>query len=533
MSTPSSVPDRARVVRWPAIALLAALLAVMVVVDTNADPVDQQAVSLDRSGVTTAGDADSLSSTWYCAAGTIVEGGSSDHLLLIANPSSRPAEVDLTVYPVLAPTPIEINLDDPGAIAEGISLTPPEAASLGSVVGSVVVAPRSVGQFRVAELPGVGGEHAAVLIESDVGDLFVEHVLSGPSGSGQAPCSSSSATAWYFAAGTTRKGAREVLSVFNPFPSDAIVDLTFATEAGVRAPQIYDGLVVPSGTVLPIDITGVVTLFESVSASLTLRTGRVVVDRVLLLDGSEGLLGQSVSVGSPQTSPVWVFPVSGTDDSVSAISIFNPSTDEEARVDVEISLDSPDFNGTVEPVGIGIRPGRTEIVVLNGNAELMAAGAADASGRILDGVGYWAAVRSINGVDVVAERVTLPAGGPAVSASASPGAALASLRHSLVTVDGRGELVLVNPAADRIAALSIRVMSDGAVFAVDAVEIPQRSRLVLDLALLGVPANSIVIVDASEPVFAERRLRIGDSGSITTSTILSEGQVSLPDLPLQ
>ncbi|MFV2039428.1 MAG: DUF5719 family protein, partial [Acidimicrobiales bacterium] len=373
MSTSWPGTTRARVVRWPAAALLAALVAVMLVVDSGSDGGEVSGLEIERAVVPTAGSAESLSSTWYCAAGTIVEGGPADHELIIGNPSSRVAVVDLTVFSVLAPTPIEVNLETDAEIGAELALTPPEAVDLGSVTDTLTVDPRSVMRIRVGDLEGVGGEHAAVLVESNVGDMLVEHIVTGDVGTGAAPCASSSASSWYFPAGSTRKGAREILSIFNPFPGDAVVDMTFVTEAGSRSPQIYDGLVVPSGTVLPVDITGVVTLFDLVSADIQVRTGRVITERLLLFDGSEGPGGLSVTVGTPLASTVWVMPSSAPSGSVDAIVIHNPSSDEEARVDVEVHLDVPEFNGTVEPIEVTVRPGRTETVVLSGDAGLVSA----------------------------------------------------------------------------------------------------------------------------------------------------------------
>ena len=415
--------NRARVVRWPAILVLAGAVVVMAVVNGDAVGSDQPAELVDRPVVPVALESSSLSSTWYCAGGTIVEGGLADHELVLANPTDTIASVQLTVFAVLAPAPIVIDVENAEEIAEELVVSPPEAVDLGSVLAEVEVEPLSVLRTRVADLEGVQGENAAVLVESNVGSLVVEHVVTGAVGSSISPCASASANSWHFAAGTTRRGAREVLSLFNPFPGDAVVDLSFATDAGPRSPQIYDGLVVPSGSVLPVDITGVVTLFDSVSADINVRTGRLIVDRLLLLDGTDGPGGTSIALGSPEPAGIWVFASSAPAGATDAIVIHNPSTELEAEVAVEITLDLAEFNGTVEPVEVTIRPGRTETVVLGGSAELVSpSGVVDASGRMLADVGYWMAVRSFNGVEVVADHFTIATTSVPVATSASPGA---------------------------------------------------------------------------------------------------------------
>lgn len=532
MSAPRRAISRGKVVRWPAILLLAAAVVVMAVV-TGDPPAQNTLVTAERPVVPTAGSASSLSGTWYCAAGTIAPDGFADHELVVSNPSSGPARVQLTVFPVLAPAPIEINLDESGTVTTDVVLSPPEAVVLDPVSVTLDVLGRSVSRTRLADLAGVAGEQAAVLVESDVGSVVVEHVLSGPDGVGAAPCASTAAGSWYFAGGTTRKGAREILSIFNPFPGDAVLDLTFTTDEGPRTPQIYDGLVVPSGSVLPVDITNVVTLFDSVSAALQVRTGRIVTDRLLLLDGSEGPMGLSVGIGSPQPATTWVFPSMAPPGVTDGIVIHNPSTTDEALVDVEIYLDLPEFNGRVEPVGLKIRPGRTETVALSPGAELLSSGrVTDASGRILAGVGYWAAVRVLNEVPVVADHISMAPSGATAPTSASPGAPVAATQHLVSTLSGNGEVVVVNPAADRIAVLDLRVFADGQEFAIETAEVDRQARLVLDFASLGVPADALLQITSTEPIYAERRAVAGDTGSVTSQTIVAAGTTSRPELPL-
>ena len=529
MIAPSTPTDRSRVTRWPAIILLAAVIALMVIVDAGDDGATGGVGALERPIVPTAGKAEALSSAWYCSAGTIVEDGFADHTVVVANPSATDASVALTVHPVLAPQPLTIDLDAED-VAEELELVAPEAVDLGAVQTSVTVPALSVQRIRVGDLEGVGGEHAAVLVESDIGPMVVEHIISGASGSSLAPCASTSASSWYFAAGTTRRGAREVISIFNPFPGDAVVDMTFTADGSARAPQIYEGLVVPSGTVLPVDITDVVTLFDIVSASLDVRTGRVVADRIIELDGSEGLTGLSVAPGSSTPALRWVLPASGPDESIDAIAITNPA-DVEAELDIEVRLDVPEFNGTVEPIGVAVREGKTVVVVLREGADLVgAASVVDASGRVLDDVGYWALVRSLNGVEVIVERFTV-SGSEAIATSASPALPVAATGHRFTSGDGGGSVVVVNPAGDRLVTVEISTIFDGGRFDVTTVEVGQGARTVVDLDALGVPADALVSVEASDPVFVERRYRLAGAGEATTMSIPVAGTESIPDIP--
>ena len=529
MIAPSTPTDRSRVTRWPAIILLGAVVALMAIVDAGDRGVGSGVGELERPIVPTAGRVEALSSAWYCAAGTIVEEGFADHTLVIANPSSADASVALTVHPVLAPQPLTIDLEAED-VAEELELVPPEAVDLGDVQVTVTVPALSVERVRVGDLEGVGGEHAAVLVESDIGPMVVEHIIAGDAGASLAPCASTSASTWHFAAGTTRRGARQVISIFNPFPGDAVVDMTFTADGAARAPQIYEGLVVPSGSVLPVDITEVVTLFDIVSTRLDVRTGRVVADRIVAFDGSEGLSGLSVAPASSTPALRWVLPASGPDAAVDAIAITNPSTIE-ADVDIEVRLDVPEFNGTVEPIGVAIREGKTVVVVLRDGAELVGtASVVDASGRVLDDVGYWALVRSVNGVEVVVERFSVGTSDGAAT-SASPALPVAATGHRLTSGDGGGSVTIVNPAGDRLVTVEVSASFGGARYDVTTLEVGQGSRTVIDLDALGIPADALVALDASDPVFVERWYALSGAGAAATFSIPVAGTESIPEIP--
>ena len=201
----------------------------------------------ERAPLATSGDDDALTATWYCAGGTLGDETFADHTVVLANPSAVEATVELTAFAVVAPEPIVVDLDTSEDITADLVLAPPEVAAATEVTIPVVVPPASVERVRIADVEAVTGDTVAVLVESDSGSLIAEHLVTGPDGAAMAPCSSTSAARLIFAGGTTRRQARQVLSVFNPFPGDAVVDISFTTDGARRSPQIYEGLVVPSG----------------------------------------------------------------------------------------------------------------------------------------------------------------------------------------------------------------------------------------------------------------------------------------------
>ncbi len=520
------------IVRWPAILILVGALAAMVALDRSdgaAGGVAATAAPLVGSGV---GDADALSSVWYCAGGTIVADGFADHELLIGNPTGAAGTAELQVIPVNAPNRIDLGTSNVGDPAAEAVVRPPEAQQLQTVAHVIDLAPRSVTRVRVADIDGVGGEYASVLVESGLGGLVVEHRVVGSAGASTALCASASSASWHFAAGSTRKGAREVIVVFNPFPGDAIIDVTFSVDGRTRSPEAYEGLVVRAGSLLPIDITAVVTLSDVVSSDIVVRAGRVVVDRLLEFDGTEGPAGLSVAAGSLATAAVWTFPGWGLDDAASSIVVHNPSPDEEAVVDVEFWPAVP-TDTVIEPVRLTIRPGHSEVAVLDGPGAAISAGrTVDGTGRI-DGIGgYWIVVRRVRGPDVIAERFVVATADQASASSAAAGVTVAATRHLMVVDRSTTRVAIAQPATDRIARVVLRVFVDGSVLEAAPVELPGGGRIVVDLQSISVPPNSVVVVESTEPVFVEQGADVG--GGITWSPAAPVRSTVVPtDVPLQ
>ncbi len=518
--------------RWAAVVVIAAIVVSLLVIGGGDGSGARAELAQQRPTLATAGDDSALTSTWYCAGGTLGDGTFADLTVVLANPSRVEAMVELTAFGVVAPVPIVVDLETTEDITSDLALVAPEVAPATPVTTSTVVAPLSVERVRIADLDGISGDTAAVLVESDAGSLVAEHLIVGPAGAAMAPCASTSADRWVFAGGTTRRDAQEVLAVFNPFPGDAVIDITFTADGARRSPQIYDGLVVPSGAVLPIDITGVVTLFDVVSAEVTVRTGRVATDRIVSFGPDGGPTGLSVAAGSSVPAGVWVFGARSDAPTTDAIVVHNPG-ETEAVVDIEVRLDRPDENGFVEPIGITVRPGRTEVVVLAGAPERIGqARLVDATTRLPEGVDYWAAVRSVNGVPVVADRISVgPPDAPA-GAAVSPGVAAAASAHVTTSGDGIGEIVLVNPAVDRIAGVSLTAYVGGSVFELAGTEVAPLGRTVIDLAALGVPADAVLVIEASEPVIGERRLALAGAGLTSSPTVPLAAAVTAIDLPV-
>lgn len=417
-----------------------------------------------------------LTSTWYCAGGTASPDGIADASLVLANAGGAAVRGTVTFVPA-----------DPTAGTVRVPVSVPALAR-------VVVPYRD--HVRTA--------FAAALVALDGGGVAVEHSVSGPQGADVAPCASRAAPTAYFADGGTTRGAVSLIAIYNPFPDDAVVDVSFATDQGRLAPQALQALVVPAGRPVVVNVGEQVLRRRAVSTSILARTGRFVAERIQTYDGTGGRRGLALVPAAQAPAIVWHFPEGYTQPGVvERFQVYNP-TGRDASVTFEFALEQ----GAVEPVTRTV-PARDRITLRT-----------DADTPIPVGVPHATTVRSENGVGVVVER-SVDAGPP------SPRAGLAS------TLGARGAhrrwvfpaglatgtvdewIVLYNPGR-RDAAVSFTVLASGqplAVAGLQGVRLGAGRRTGIRLGNFVERSDLGLVVRSSEPVVAERDLyRVGRLG---------------------
>lgn len=543
-----------RVPRWPALVILAAAVVGLILLDQREPrPTLSELTVATQPPLPFAVGGDAMASTWYCAGGTGTDGGAADHTVTVLNPTDEVVRGTIEVYGT-------------GIVGDG-SLIHHE-----TVAAEVEVAPQARTSVRLGDLSAAGW--VAALVELESASVVVTHHVEGPTGTDHTSCASAASGSWYFPAGSTRRDARQVVAVFNPFPDDAVIDVTFATDDGTRAPQAFDGVPVPAGTLVPLDVTEVVARWPQLSMAVETRTGRVIADRVVTHDGTEGLTGLTVGSGAPRAAPVWVFAEgAGAVGTAQSYAIYNPSADETAEVDVEIRLDSPETNGAVEPFEVSIPPRRRVVVGVNLDGAHPVSGAVtvDTAARVPAGVGHTVTVRSFNGIPVVAEQLTTsvavdagaaadgddaPAGegdtgdvaggdtDAGVAAVSAPGLGVTATLGSPATATMAvlempaadvSTLAVMNPSFSTIARVTVSVVVDGRRVVVeefDDVEIgPQRRLEVRDLAAVVAGQADMVVVEASSGVVVQRLS--GTSGTVSLSSAIAVpvgGEVTSPEL---
>jgi hypothetical protein len=455
-----------RVRRAPALAILAGLLVAGGIVDRRTERNTAQERTAVSAQVPVAAPASARSSAWYCP-GVPVTGAAGEGSVVIANAGTRRLTGSVTVYP-----------------DRGESRKAP-----------IAVGPSGRSALRLADL--VSSPFASALVELDGGEAVADVAVNGALGESVAPCASSASSTWYFAEGVTTRDASEVLLALNPYPDDAVVDVAFSTEEGIVTPQALTGLLVRAQALTSINVGEFVQRREAVSVSLTARTGRLVVGRVQVFDGSVGRRGISVGLGAAALGPVWYFAEGLVAEGLNErYQVYNPGRTE-AQVELALALDT----GEAEPLRLTV-PRESRLTVVAGEES-----------RIPKGVPHAVTVRSMQGPEVVVER-TVDGAAPSARTglSITLGARLPAKRWATAAGaadDTTDHWIVVQNPGPRSAYVTLNLLADGAPVLVGsfaAVEVPAGQRRALHINDSLKRSAAPILVSSTEAVVVERDL---------------------------
>jgi hypothetical protein len=465
--------------RGAILVLLVAGVVVPAIVDRDLDAPARASFGQPQVAPMPVVDADDvLASTWYCAAGTATDGGNANLTVVIASTAEQRVQGTVTWY---------VPDGDPVA-------TPVEVPASGSL---------SVAASTYVDAPVV-----SAVVDVRGGGIAVEHVVSGARGASVAPCASDASPTWYFANGTTERDAVEVLSLFNPFPDDAIVDITFSTDEGLDEPGALGGLPVPAGTTLLVNVQDHVRRRAVTATSVVARSGRLVADRIQAFDGTAGRRGVSLALGAPALAREWTFPNGlAAEGLTEQWHVYNPNR-HEAEVELEVV---PAKGDPIEPMTLTI-PARSQVIV-----------DAATTDAIPKDVAHSSTLVSLNGVPIVVER-SLDARAPSARRgwSSAFGAPLAAPAWVLPLGEASGAtdewVVVHNPGLDSVT-VSITALAGGQVLAVEGLqELPIGPGGRIELRIGDhIERNPLpLLVEATGDVVVERDLyRVGATGLST------------------
>jgi hypothetical protein len=267
------------------------------------------------------------------------------HYLFLSNPGDEPVTVQLTGYTAEGATPArEVKVPPSGPV--GID----------------------VAQFT-------GDPTASVLVRSPDPRLTVDHQLLADGYGDRASCLGSTSDDWYFPSLSTTRDARALLTLFNPFPGDAGVDIEVGFDTGTRVPTSVTGVVVPAGTVKVIDLgqQGIAERREQFTAVVRSRSGRVLAEVVQTWDGSLGPKGLQLAPGVPAAQERWAFAGGFTGAGVAERLVLQNPGDERADVLVQVTP----YGGSSsppEPIEVTVEARRYAVVDLSAESRVPGVG---------------------------------------------------------------------------------------------------------------------------------------------------------------
>jgi hypothetical protein len=174
-------------------------------------------------------------------------------------------------------------------------------------------------------------------------------------------------------------------------------------------------------------------------------------------------------------------------EAAESVAVFNPG-DTDTDVLVQVQLDEPEVNGTVEPFEVTVPAHRAITVDVRSPDDQ----------RVPPGVAHWVIVRTTDGADIVAER-TLTGGSSGVSYTIGlPVVATRWLATMAASGQPTSQLSIANPSATETATVTVQGIGGGSIFdIVGATELPVApgERVVVDLTQAGLgPSSSVEVV---------------------------------------
>lgn len=280
------------------IAVFGVALGVSAHFDTNVDQRFQFSLSgapLGAAGLSTPSVASSTNqeSSWYCTWSLPVGVQSNGAALTLTNASKTTSTVLL--YTSLSAKPIR-NV----SITAWSSVSVPLSSISKTQTGGVTVIAKQGRSLASLSLP-----YGATEVQS--------------------PCQVTPGFYWLANDLSTLSGDQIGLSLYNPFSTDAVVDVYSVTEQGSASPSSYQGLIVPAGSTLRLRTKLLLAPVQSAAIEVRARSGRIVLGAIALRGDVHGS-GLTFPLVTTRPSANWIFPYVPTGPgATSTVTIANPS----------------------------------------------------------------------------------------------------------------------------------------------------------------------------------------------------------------
>jgi hypothetical protein len=353
-------------------------------------------------------------------------------------------------------------------------------------------------QRRVAIDSVVRDPEVGVVVETFGGRAVVEHEIHGHDDVAVGPCARSATRDWYFAEGSTERGAEDWLALFNPFDTDAIIDVSFLTDQGVQTPDAVQALVVPRRSRISVAVHDLARRQLEVGVAVHARTGQVVAERTALFDGTDARKGITLALGATGGAPRWRFPVGdASDGAAQSVSVAN-FTKGTAEVKVRVLIDG---NLSAEPETVAV-PGSSVRRV-------------DVGGKVAAGTGYAVEIDSVRGVPVVAGAFgawATPA--PVTAVAATTGSVSTSRRWAFAVgrLDRSGDALIcalnVSHAPVTVQIYAYTAGDPNSPKSAPAEAVPAGDRAVFSLQERDIAPDQVIVVAADGPIVVGRQILV-------------------------
>jgi hypothetical protein len=414
-----------------------------------------------------------VSAAWYCAEGTSTADGGATETVIVGNLARHPIDIELTVM-----------AGDQPQQTRRFTL-------------------ETLAQRRVEVADIVQAVDPGVVVEVFGGQAVVEHEVRGTDDVAVGPCTRQASSRWYFADGSTDRGAQNWLALFNPFGDDAIVDVRFLTDAGVQAPEGTQALVVPRRSRISVAVHDLVRRQPDVAISVVARTGRVVAEQLQRFDGTDTRRGIAVSLGVTSGAREWRLPSgnaeAGATQSVS-IANFSPRP---TQVDVRVVSAG---RGAGQPERIDVPADGVTRVDLGSSVSL--------------GTEYALDVRAVRNVPIVVEAFGAWATpSPVTGVASTPGSATTARRWAFAVgrLDDAGDVLIsawnVGSKPITVQLYAYTAGDPNSPTSAPAAALPPGERVTFSLGERSIRPDQVLVIGADGPIVVGRQV-IGNGVSL-------------------
>ncbi len=294
-----------------------------------------------------------LSTAWYCPGlpGTFA---TRDQTLTLSNLGPADADAVVTVQPDNHAPPIVRAVRVPHDTVRTFSRA--TLAEVSSTAG------RSGADATVKPLPA-----GPIVVESFSPDIVVYAGAESGSQLDLVPCADNASADWYFAAGTTVRGASQWLVLDDPYSADARVDVTLRTDTGLQQLPGLQGIDVPGRSRVVIAMQDQAVRQPRVSVQVHATVGRVVASQTLDFGAASGTVGVASTLGVLAPSSQWWFTDGKVLTGASQYLAITNMSEVDASVDVLALFGSKAIG---QPVVLTVAPGTVNWVQVGGCARL-------------------------------------------------------------------------------------------------------------------------------------------------------------------